>query len=240
MVDLGQYEHKTYSQNGEDGITEKIIDLVYGEDKYYKVFVEFGTQNGDECNTNILRYKYYWTGLLMDGGFENIKINLKKEFITKENIVSLFKKYNVPKHANLLSLDLDFNDFYILKEILKEYVFDILIVEYNATHNVNEDKVIIYNQNQMWDNSNYFGASLLAFYNLCSSYNYSLVYCCNPGVNAFFIHNDILVLMNEKILDYNNIEKLYKKANYSSGPNGGHPQDRYNRPYITSVEAMKL
>ena len=87
MIDLSKYENKVYSQNGEDGITEKIIDALYGENKNYKMFVEFGVESGEECNTNILRYKYYWTGLLMDGGFENNLLNLKKEYITKDNIV---------------------------------------------------------------------------------------------------------------------------------------------------------
>ena len=137
-------------------------------------------------------------------------------------------------------MDLDFNDFYILHEVLKEYVFDILIIEYNGTHTVNEDKVIIYNGNRMWDFSNYFGASLLAFYKLCNSFNYSLVYCCEPGVNAFFIHNDILAKMNDTFKDCNNIELLYKKANYSSGPNGGHPQDPYKRPYISAQDAIHI
>ena len=54
----------------------------------------------------------------MDGGNENLKINLRKEWINKENIIDLFKKYNVPKNINLLSVDIDFNDFYCLKEIL--------------------------------------------------------------------------------------------------------------------------
>ena len=34
---------------------------------------------------------YGWTGL-MDGSNENNEINLKKEYITKENINNLFKK----------------------------------------------------------------------------------------------------------------------------------------------------
>ena len=101
-------------------------------------------KNGNECNTRILRELYKWNGLLMDGSYTNESINLKKEFITKENIVDLFIKYNVPKHINLLSVDIDFNDFYCLKEILKHYKVDIIICEYNSSHLPNEDKIIIY------------------------------------------------------------------------------------------------
>ena len=47
----------------------------------------------------------------MDGGNENESIGLRKEFIQKENIVELFRKYNVPHNINVLSVDIDFNDF---------------------------------------------------------------------------------------------------------------------------------
>ena len=61
------------------------------------------------------------------------------------NVASFYSsiKYNVPEHINLLSVDIDFNDFYCLKEILKHYKVDIIICEYNSSHLPNEDKIII-------------------------------------------------------------------------------------------------
>ena len=143
-MELEFFEKKMFSQNGEDGITMKLLELIYTENNDNKFYVEFGVQNGMECNTRILREYYNWKGLQMDGGNENNKFNLKKEFITKENVVELFKKYSVPQNINLLSVDIDFNDFYCLKEILANYQCDIIICEYNATHLANEDKIVIY------------------------------------------------------------------------------------------------
>lgn len=239
LINLNDFEHKIYSQNGEDGITEKLIDLIYGNDKNNKYYVEFGVENGTECNTRILREKYNWTGLLMDGSNENTDINLRKEFLTKENIVELFKKYNVPKHINLLCVDIDFNDFYLTKEILKEYESDIIIVEYNSTPLANEDKIIIYNSTQMWDYTNYFGASLLSYNKLLNKHNYTLVYCNKNGVNAFYINNKFINQIN-KILHAGNINEIYRPGNYNSGPNGGHPQDPHDRKYITYDEAINV
>ena len=130
-MNLEDYEKKVFSQNGEDGITIKLIDMIYGEFKNFRNFVEFGVEDGVQCNTRILREKFGWKGLSMDGSHENKQIFLKKEFITKENIVSLFKKYNVPEKIDLLSVDIDFNDFYVLNEILNNYTCDIIICEYN-------------------------------------------------------------------------------------------------------------
>ena len=89
-LDLARFEKKIYSQNGEDGVLQKIFTLIGTTNKYY---VEFGVEDGRECNTRILRGS--WTGLLMDGGYEDLEINLHQEFITAENVVDLFKKYDV-------------------------------------------------------------------------------------------------------------------------------------------------
>jgi hypothetical protein len=238
LINLNDYEEKIYSQNGEDGITEKLIDLIYGNDKNNKYYVEFGVENGMECNTRILREKYNWNGLLMDGSNENTNINLQKEFLTKENIINLFKKYNVPKYINLLCIDIDYNDFYLAKKILKEYEADIIIVEYNSTHLINEDKIIIYNPTSMWDGTNYFGASLLSYTKLLNKYNYTLIYCDSKGVNAFYVNNKFINKLN--IINIGNINKIYRSANYGNGPNGGHPQDTLNRKYLTYEKAILI
>lgn len=223
--DLINYEKKIYSQNGEDGITLEIIKRLNINNGYY---VEFGTQNGSECNTRILREKYNWTGLLMDGSNENNNINLKKEFITRENILHLFKKYNVPKSFNLLSIDIDFNDFYILDKIVENYSIDIIILEYNAYFLPNQDAIIKYNPSGMWDGTNYFGASLLAFQKLLNIYNYSLIYTDTKGVNAFFVKNKY----NDKFTNVNNINILYNSAKYGNGPRGGHRKDKKSRNFV--------
>jgi len=230
--DLKKYEKKIYSQNGEDGITLEIIKRLYKNNKKQKYYVEFGTQDATECNTRILRDKNDWNGLLMDGSNENKSINLNKEFITKENIIDLFKKYKVPKHFELLSIDIDFNDYYVLNQIIKNYTMDIVICEYNAYFRPYEDFVVKYKSNGYWNGSNYFGASLLAYKKLLNKYNYSLVYTEKEGVNAFFIHND---LIKNKFINVDKIFKLYNTPKYGKGPRGGHPRDKKNRKFIKSV-----
>jgi hypothetical protein len=218
----------------------KLIELIYNGDNNNKFFVEFGVENGFECNTRILREHLNWNGLQMDGCNENDSINLRKEFITKENIIELFRKYNVPQNINLLSVDIDFNDFYCLKEILSNYKCDIIICEYNASHPPTEDKIIIYDKNGGWDCSNYFGASLLSLHKLGAFYNYSLVYCNANGVNCFFIHNDILSEKQLQIKNVGDIMQIYRPPKYGGGPNGGHAQDPYNRQYVCFEQAMQM
>jgi hypothetical protein len=239
-MDLSNFEKKVFSQNGEDGVTMKLLELIYNGDNTNKFYVEFGVQDGKECNTRILREQYKWDGLQMDGSNENTDINLRKEFITKENVVGLFKKYNVPDKINLLSVDIDYNDFYCLKEILANYTCDIIICEYNSTHLPNEDKIVKYYENGSWDFSNYFGASLLSLYKLGNKYNYSLIYCNKNGVNCFFVHNSIIKDKELQFKSSGDITEIYKPGRYGPGPNGGHKQDPYNREYISFDEAMDI
>jgi hypothetical protein len=62
----------------------KLIELIY-ENNNDKFYVEFGAENGMQCNTRILRQNYNWNGLQMDGDYENESINLK--------ILEILKKY---------------------------------------------------------------------------------------------------------------------------------------------------
>lgn len=209
---MNLWERKIYSQNGEDGISLELIKRIGTTNKFY---VEFGTQDGSECNTRVLREKFAWGGLLMDEGYENNKINLKKEHIVAENIEKLFKKYNVPKEFDLLSIDIDSNDYYVW-DAIKNYFPRMVIIEYNSKIPLNKSKSIKYNPNQVWDRTNYMGASLLALKRLGDKNGYTLVSCDNLGVNAFFVRND---LINFKIRDYKNI---YRKPKYGNLFTRGH------------------
>ena len=187
LLSMRKFEKRVYSQNGEDGVIEAIFNHIGTTDKY---FVEFGTESGVQCNTRYLREAKNWTGLLMDGGFENKARNLHKEMIYPSNIVSLFKKYKVPKKFDLLSVDTDFKDWFILRNILKAgYRPRVLITEVNTFIMDSEAKTVPLESNQTrWDGrTQYFGFSVAAGWMLARHYGYSMVYCDVEGVNCFYV-----------------------------------------------------
>ena len=63
VIDLSLFENKIFSQNGEDGITMKLVELIYNGNDDNKFYVEFGVENGMQCNTRILRELNNWKGL---------------------------------------------------------------------------------------------------------------------------------------------------------------------------------
>ena len=235
QIDLSQHERKVFSQNGEDGVIKKIFEVIKTTNKYY---VEFGVENANECNTRNLRENCGWSGLLMDGGYENKEIGLYQEFITAENINELFQKYKVPQEFDLLSIDIDYNDFYVWKSLDEIYQPRVVIIEYNASHLPTEDKVVKYDPNAVWDETNYFGASIRALYNLGKRKGYSLIYAENQGVNLFFVKTSILSQIEHSFKDTNNIFLIYNSPKYSSDISGGHRPDDKNREYVTSEEIL--
>ncbi len=45
IIDLSLFEHKMFSQNGEDGVTMKLLELIY-DNPHGKYYVEFGVESG--------------------------------------------------------------------------------------------------------------------------------------------------------------------------------------------------
>lgn len=220
-IDLRLYEKKLISQFGEDGVLQKIFNLIGATSRYY---VEFGAGNGHFCsNVKYFREKYGWTGLLLDGGCsnkmaDNLRINLHKEFITAENICDLFKKYNVPSEFDLISIDIDRNDFYVWKALSAHYRPRVVVIECCPTFNFDEDRVIKYDPRGVWDGSEWYGASCLALFNLGRKLGYSLVHQESAGVNLFFIRDDVIQSSQVKFKNMNNLPKLYTGASKKFTP----------------------
>ncbi|KAI8465407.1 MAG: hypothetical protein J3K34DRAFT_87322 [Monoraphidium minutum] len=187
-------DKKVFSQWGEDGILEAILDCIGpGEGPGARYYAEFGVQDGMECSTRNLRAKG-WTGLLMDGGYSNASINLQQEFMRSDNIAALFKKHGVPHpHFDHLTVDVDLNTFWLLRAVLAAgYRPRSVIAEYNRNLAPNQSFVSLDMPGEMWAVGCYFGASGLAFERLMRAFDYSLVAFDQVGVNLFFVRSDLL------------------------------------------------
>ncbi|KAL3667903.1 hypothetical protein V7S43_006782 [Phytophthora oleae] len=198
ICELWRHEWGAYSQNGEDGIIHSIFQNIGTKTKTY---VEFGTENGQECNTRLLRQHHGWTGLLMDSRFEDESIELHREFITRDNFMPLLtEKYAklVPRDLDLLSIDVDFNDFWLLSAVdLTRVSPRVVVVEVNSHIPATEARTVEYDDKDDgsggWDGwSAYFGGSVAAFHRWGALNGYSLVYCESHGVNCFLVRNDAL------------------------------------------------
>lgn len=235
-IDLSRTERTIYSQNGEDGVIHALFELLGTGTKYC---VEFGGYDGEQSsNTLYLRKHGGWTGLLWDSSHQDPSINLYQEFITAENINHLFEKYQVPADLDFLSIDIDYNDFHVWQALEEKYRPRVIVIEYNASLLPHEDKVAKYYPTAQFDGTNYYGASILAFYNLARKKGYSLVYAEKRGVNLFFVRDDLIENCSYEFLHLNDVEKLYATPKYGTAPDGGHPYDTQNREWVSSEELL--
>jgi hypothetical protein len=206
LADLGRHERKVRSQNGEDGVLAAIFAAIGVTNKF---FVEFGCQDATECNAAYL-LEQGWQGLLMDGGgiSNNRLAVVQKEFITAENINALLQKYNVPDAFDLLSIDIDGNDYWVWKAMTCRP--RVLVIEYNAHVPPQQRKTIVYDPWFRWNGSDYFGASLRAMKELGEQKGLTLVHCEVTGTNAFFVATDAL----PPSFQSKPIEAIYRPPNY--------------------------
>jgi hypothetical protein len=193
--ELINYRKRVYSQTIEDGIIEGIFDNIGTTNKY---FIEFGAWDGTKfSNTANLRINEGWNGLLLEGNESraNQYDYVDHAFITAENINTLFEKHKVPKEYDLLSIDLDGNDYWIWKALDEnKFKARVVVAEYNCNFpNQYESKAIKYDANLISTNPsiNYYGATIPAFKKLGELKGYSLIYRVNNH-NLFFVRTDLL------------------------------------------------
>lgn len=190
--DLEAHASSVHSQGGEDGVLLRLFEKIGTR---HRAFVEFGAWDGLHLsNTANLRLHHGWSGLLMEGSDRADGQLVRREIVNAENIESLFDRYDVPLDFDLLSIDIDGNDYWVWKA-LERYRPRVVLVEYNVFFLPETAKTIAYDAAHGWDKENYglyHGASLAAFDKLARSKGYALVYTEPYCPNAIFVAEEAL------------------------------------------------
>lgn len=219
---LERYGYRVYSQNDEDGIIYEIFRRIGTKTKR---FIEFGAGIGLESNTHSLLLQG-WSGLWIEGNSESCRlikrrfapairrkeIQLLNTYITKDNVNQLFSDAGFEGEIDLLSIDIDGNDYHIWESI-NVVNPRVVIIEYNAKLTPEIDWCMAYNENHIWDRSDKQGASLKAYERLGREKGYQLVGTSLSGVNAFFVRSD---LAKDKFYEPATAEELYNPNRWSA------------------------
>lgn len=208
---LADVEFRVTSQWGEDGIIEWLIQRL---PDLPQSFIEFGVENYLESNTRFLLQNRGWQGLVLDGSDSNIRhvqsetlywmhdLVAKPAFITAENINELITNSGFAGELGILSVDIDGNDYWVLKAIdcLNPAI---MILEYNAVLGNQHAITVPYDPGferlKAHYSGQYFGASIKAMTKLATDRGYTFVGTNSNGVNAFYVRNDLAGAVTDSI-----------------------------------------
>lgn len=139
--------------------------------------------DGRESNSRYLRTRYGWRGVGFDEVWENSNINLVRARIQPDILESLLDALGTPVDLDLLSIDVDGEDIWILSS-LQRYRPRVIVIEYCSLYNSTD--IIVHNETS----SQKPEASILAIYQVAYAKGYELVHL--NGVNAFFVLRTVL------------------------------------------------
>ncbi len=242
MDSIADAEFQVYSQWGEDGILEWLVQRLPISSRR---FVEFGVENYREANTRFLLVNRNWQGLVMDARPDNMrslreheiywKYNLTavSTFITRDNINELISTHGFGGKIGVLSIDIDGNDYWVWESIAAAAP-DIVVCEYNAVFGDLHPITIPYDPDFSRTRSHasnlYFGASIRALCQLAARKGYDLVGTNRAGVDAFFVRKDLMSLIDSSIASK---EPFNSSMRESRDEDGG-------LTYISGLERSKL
>ena len=211
---LADVEFKVFSQWGEDGIFDWLIEKL---SPMPEIFIEFGVQDYSESNTRFLMTNRNWRGLIMDASRVNMErvrandyywqrdLTAGAHFITRENIATLIKDYGFDGEIGILSIDIDGNDYWIWEAI--DNVNPVIVCcEFSAifgdVHPISIPYMQTFARERVHYSGQYFGASIKALLHLAGKKGYTFVGTPSNGTNAFFVRNDHLTKLQGSIQSF--------------------------------------
>jgi len=214
---LLSHRKKFFSQQGEDGLLAFVLSKIPDKTGWC---VELGAWDGkSESNTYYFISQLGYRGVMIEA--DPLKYNLLVEnlktydticinaFVRSEgeykldNILSLTP---IPKQFDLLSIDVDGDDFHIWKSVVN-YQPKVVIIEINIRNKpgvkrINKAGSPIYLGNtgtsisSMWGITDYMGTSISSMTELAISKQYSLL--ANVHCNVIFIRREYLNLFHDR------------------------------------------
>ena len=244
ITDLTEAEVKIFSQNGEDGIIDYLVNKLKLNEKN---FVEIGVGNYRESNTRFLYNKYHPKGLIVDyiddmekkvKPFVNLwkgDLRICNKQINSENIIDTLDQ-NCNYEIDIFSVDIDSIDYWIIEK-LNNNISKIFVAEYNPVFG-SELEITVPNisgfERDKYHYSNLcYGMSLRALINLMNKKGYYFIGTNLQKINAFFISKNF-----KKEEFFQNI-KIQGLDNYVNSNIRDSRDKNYNLSYLSGDQKFK-
>ena len=142
---------------------------------------------------------------------------LSKSKVTPENVTEILKKFDVLYDFDILNLDIDSYDLFVIKKLLESHKPKIVSMEINEKIPPPLFFTVTYNDKHFWKGDHFFGCSLQAAYDEVSKFGYRLYTLIYN--NAIFISDDVKINVPDRTLTqiYNDgyVNKPDRKEKFS-------------------------
>jgi hypothetical protein len=215
-VFLQEFCKNVTTQRGEDGIVEKIFEIIGATNRYC---VEFGAWDGKLYSStwNLLN-NHRWGGLLIEanevkfaelegayrGNDQVATLNTLVEQEGEASLDAILTRAGAPVDLDFLCIDVDGVDWHIWNS-LTEFLPKVILIEFNPT--VPNDIVFVQDD----DAATNQGASLLALIELGKSKGYELV--ATTAWNGFFVRSQLYPAFG---IEDNDIDAMHDTARFES------------------------
>ena len=151
------------------------------------IFVDVGAGDGIDMSNTFKLADRGIKGLAIEGSpvrfsqlsltyekYEDVK--LVRSYVSADSITDLIRGAEIPSDFDVLNLDIDSYDFYVLESILKVFRPKLCVLEWNRAFPPSIFFTVNNNPNIHWTGSKFFqGASMLAFHDLLKRFNYKII-----------------------------------------------------------------
>lgn len=209
---LIDFKNNIYSENGEDGVLEKIFSLLSPVLNENKWCVEFGAWDGKYASNTFRLINSGWAGVYIEGdqarykdllatSSENTKIIPICAFVghsrdDENNLDNILARTEIPNDFELLSIDIDSFDLDVWNTFSGSP--KVVIIEINST--------VMPGVLQWHDGKKFIGNSFTATLNCAIEKGYKLV--CHTG-NMIFVRNDLIHYIGIDDIDLAYPERLF-------------------------------
>lgn len=235
------YRKNIFSENGEDGIIEKIFSEIKPKSN---LCCEFGAWDGIwASNCRNLIKNHNWKAIMIEGNLvryeeliktyrNNKRIRCLNSYIdNKGNSLNNILTYEEKNNLDFLSIDIDGLDFEIFESL--DFYPQVICIEVNTGHSPEVDTKIPREIAQ-----NNVGQPLSYFVDIAKLKGYKLV--CFTG-NAFFIKKDLLASTNIKAIStkdayLQHLKTISNHVNehlYFVNKGTVNPYYKYDNPFLT-------
>lgn len=195
---------RVFSQFEEDG---KLLFIFAVLGIHNGTFVDIGAADGINSNCANLALNFGWSGVFIDGNPTHIKRGQEyygrhpdswayppkfvQAIVTRENINDILQAANVPENVDLMSIDIDGNDYWVW-DAIDCITPKVVMIETHVEFGL-RSIVVPYDKDYIYPGKHpaYHGASPVAMEKLASKKGYRLIGSNDYGFNTIYVRRGL-------------------------------------------------